>query len=447
MTTGSTGGTWNNWAGTVRCQYRALHRPDSEDGILSIVNSLPPGERLKVVGAGHSCSSIADSSDGHLLSLKAYNRVLGLDRDKLEITVQAGITLREIAAYLSEHGLALPNLGSISDQTVAGAISTGTHGTGTKWGTLPQQVTRLTIITAAGAVLAASMNEHPDLFAAARVGLGSLGVLSTLTISCVPACNLRAGSGQVDWRTALQSYNTWNEADHASFWWIPHTDTVRTWTAERTQDLPTPARSRWRAWYDDHLWGNHLHECALLGTKVVPFLIPGVNRFFQRRLFNRRTERVDRSDRVFNFPIRIKQWVMEYAIDMEKTRKVLERLRELIEREGFRVHMPVEVRFSQPDDAWLGMAYGRPTCYIGVIMYRPFNRTVPFESYFRAVDALMADAGGRPHWAKVHYRGPDDFRQMYPRWDDFLALRKELDPAGVFLNRYLESIFHGREKR
>ena len=118
-------------------------------------------------------------------------------------------------------------------------------------------------------------------------------------------------------------------------------------------------RSRWRAWYDDHLWGNHLHECALLGTKVVPFLIPGVNRFFQRRLFNRRTERVDRSDRVFNFPIRIKQWVMEYAIDMEKTRKVLERLRELIEREGFRVHMPVEVRFSQPDDAWLGtgMAY------------------------------------------------------------------------------------------
>ena len=285
------------------------------------------------------------------------------------------------------------------------------------------------------------------MFAAARVGLGSLGVLSTLTISCVPAFNLRAVSGQVDWRTALQSYNTWNEADHASFWWIPHTDTVRTWTAERTQDLPTPARSRWRAWYDDHLWGNHLHECALLGTKVVPFLIPGVNRFFQRRLFNRRTERVDRSDRVFNFPIRIKQWVMEYAIDMEKTRKVLERLRELIEREGFRVHMPVEVRFSQPDDAWLGMAYGRPTCYIGVIMYRPFNRTVPFESYFRAVDALMADAGGRPHWAKVHYRGPDDFRQMYPRWDDFLALRKELDPAGVFLNRYLESIFHGREKR
>lgn len=433
---------WSNWAGTVFSNAESFHLPESEEQVCELLAQLSPGKTVKVVGSGHSCSSIAAPTGAHLISLDRYNRLLRVDRKKNTVTVEGGIRLKDLNRALAMHGLALSNLGSISEQSVAGAISTATHGTGIRFGNLSQAVTELTLITARGEVLKASRKKNKDLYSAARVGLGCLGVISTVTLQCEPAFNLHMSAAPASWGDVMQSHREdCSGADHYGFWWFPHTDKMRVWKANRSEESPDVPIGRVKDWYRNIFLGNSAHEFALWLSSFLPETIPFMNRLFRRLLFDRAVERIADSVDIFNFPIRVKQWVMEYAVPIDRTEEALCELRGLIDRSGFNVHMPVEVRFTPADDAWLSPAWGRETCYIGIIMYKPYGMNIPYERYFRAFDTMMASFDGRPHWAKSHYRSSVDLSELYPKWGEFQELRKELDPDGVFMNDYLRRVF------
>jgi len=432
---------WRNFAGNLSCRPLARHEPQSEDELVALVRRLAAsGERLKVVGDGHSPAPIALADGIHQLSLDRMAEGIELDSERGLVRVPGGMRLAELNCQLAAKGFALPSLGSISGQTVAGAIATGTHGSGLGFGSIADEVQSLRLVTAEGSIRSASREHEPELFDAARVGLGALGIISSLTLRCVPAFRLRARWWPSTLDESLDGLDDFVGAEHPRFWWIPHTERTQMWSAERTELPPNSPRGRLRCWAEDVLWENRLHESLLWAARIAPAQVPRVNRLMERLCFRQGGELVGVSFEVFNFLILLKQYVMEYAIPLEYAGAALRDLRSLIE-DGFRAQLPVEVRFAKADEPWLSMSQGRETCFIGVISYRPFGREFDYEPYFRAVDELLAGYQGRPHWAKLHYRSAAQLRAAYPRWDRWQSLRQELDPTGMFLNPYLEGLF------
>ncbi|MEG4836993.1 D-arabinono-1,4-lactone oxidase [Microcoleus sp. B9-D4] len=433
---------WVNWAGNVSSQPSSYHEPTTEDEIVSLVKSIANvGERIKVVGSGHSCSRIAASNGVHLVSLVKYNKVLEIKSEACTVTVQAGISLKQINNFIEHHGLVLSNIGTISEQTIAGAISTGTHGTGINFGGISQQITALTMVCANGEVISLSKEQEPEFFAAALVSLGCLGIISTVTISCESAFNLRWLGSPATLDYALEHLEELNQSEHFAFWWFPHTNYVYLMSSNRTAQPIDPPKNAIVIWFKDVILGNYLHEVALWLSVHVPGIVPTINQCFRYLFFSSQRERIALSYQIFNLTILIRQYVMEYAIPIENTATAIRKLRDLIDEAKFKVHFPIEVRFSAKDDAWLSLSYGRETCFIGVIIYRPFGQEIPYENYFQQVDALMISLEGRPHWGKIHYQSTNHFRKLYPKWDEFLTIRNSLDPKYMFINDYLERIF------
>ena len=428
--------SWTNWSGTVHARPSATVLPEREEDLVAVVRrAAAEGMPVRAVGAGHSASEVAVSDGGCLVRFDRYDRVLSLDPAGMRVTVQAGVRLGALSEHLAEHGLALANLGSIADQTLAGAIATGTHGTGLRYGAIDQQVVGMTLVTAGGEVQAL----EGDLLLAGRVGLGALGLVSTLTVQCVPAFDLAVETGCLPFDAALDGLDDLLGADHSRLWWFPHTDAIQVWRAQRlprdagADGVARPPRERTSS--------STVHELGLWATSFVPALTPVLNRRLQRHFYSRGGQARGRSDHLLTFPITMRQRVLEFGIPIERAGAALRRLRDAIARDGHTAHSPVEVRFAPANDAWLSMAYGRETCYIGVIVYRPFGRSIAHERYFRMADALLAELGGRPHWGKVHFHEAAALRRAYPAWDRFQAVRRRLDPDGAFLNRHLAGLF------
>jgi FAD-linked oxidoreductase len=413
-----------------------IERPSSVGAVQRAVTAAArKGLRVKAVGASHSFSAIA-VAPGVLLDLDDIGGVLAVDVETHRVTLGAGTTLRQLPALLGPHGLALANLGDIDRQTIAGATSTGTHGTGARFGGLATQIVALTLVTASGELLTVSETENAELLPAARVGLGALGVLVDLTIQCVPAFLLQALERPEPLEPVLETYLERSATeDHFEFYWFPHTETALTKTNTR---LPIEAQrrplGRARRWVDDELLANGLYRGACALGTVVPGVIPPVSRLAQRVTGNR--DFTDVSPRVFvtNRAVRFRE--MEYALPREAVPEALRAVRQLIEKRGWRISFPVEVRSAAADDNWLSTAYGRETGYIAVHRYY----REPPDEYFRAVEEIMVAHDGRPHWGKMHYRDSASLRATYPRFDDFLAVRDRLDPDRLFGNPYLEKV-------
>jgi sugar-1,4-lactone oxidase-like protein len=395
---------------------------------------------VKVVGSGHSFSDIADSEGAAQISLARCNRVLDVDQDRAVVMVEAGIRLSDLSRQLAAHGLALSNLGVISSQSLAGAISTGTHGTGLRFGGLAQQVLALRLIAADGEVIEANRERQPDVFDAARIGLGCLGILSTITLQCEPAFNLRLSERPARLDATLDRLASLNAEEHAGLWWFPHTDRVQIRSANRTHEPSTLHRRRLARWLKGVVLGNYVHAMALWLAAFAPSATPTVNRALARTLFGGTHHSTGPSHRIFTSPVLIPQCGLEFGLPVELAATAVRKVRALIDQRGHRVHSPVDIRFSAADDVWLSPAYGRPTCYIGVIAYRPFGRATDTSHLFRELDELLSSLGGRPHWGKIHHWQAPDFAEAYPRWAEFQALRRQLDPKGMFLNAYLRRV-------
>ncbi len=433
---------WRNWAGDQRCRPAAIEHPAwIADVAAALERAAARGERVRVAGSGHSFSDLV-LTDGRLLSLERMTRVIDIDRDAQLVRVQAGITIAQLSARLAEHGLALENLGDIDVQSIAGAISTATHGTGARLGNIPSQVTALTLVLADGSTLECSAEREPEVFRAARVGLGALGVLAEVTLRCVPAFRLRGVDRPAPLQETLERFDELSLAnDHFEFYVFPHADVALTRTNNRTEE-PARPRSRAAAYANDILLTNYTFElCCRLGRRL-PAQIPRINRLVTRLAGSSR--RLDRSDRIFASPRLVRFTEMEYALPRERTVEAVRRVLELVaararaggHRNGFAVPFPIEVRTVAPDDALISTAAGRESGFIAVHMYRG----MPWEPYFRAVEAIMDELDGRPHWGKRHFQTAATLRPRYPDWDRFQAIRRRLDPDGRFANAYVERV-------
>ena len=425
---------WRNWAGDERCRPQAIARPRRTEQIAQeLARAAAADWPVRAVGAGHSFSDIA-CSGGMLVRLDGCDEVLDVDRDSGLVRVQAGIAIAALNAQLARHGLAMENLGDIDVQSIAGAISTATHGTGAKLRNIPSQVHELKLVLADGSTLVCSQNSDPDLLRAARVGLGALGVIAEVTLRCVPAFTLCGVDAPVPLRDALERFEQLAlENDHFEFFVFPHCDTALTRTNNRTDEPPRPRRKT-AEWLNDVLLTNHAFGAFCALGRSVPSQIPRINRLVTRLAGS--SKRIDRSDRVFASPRLVRFTEMEYSLPRERTPEAVRAVLELIERQGFAVPFPIEVRTVASDDAMLSTAYGRDSGYVAVHMYRGMR----WRPYFEAVERIMDELGGRPHWGKRHFQTAATLRPRYPEWDAFQAIRARLDPQGRFANAWTDRV-------
>jgi L-gulono-1,4-lactone dehydrogenase len=433
---------WRNWAGDERCRPAVVEIPGSIEEIAeAIARAAAHDRRVRVAGAGHSFSDIA-LTDGSQLRLDRLTRVLDVDRSSGLVRVQAGITIRDLNTRLVEHGLALENLGDIDVQSIAGAISTATHGTGARLRNISAQVAELTLVLADGSTLRCAEEVDSEVFRAARVGLGALGVIAEVTLRCVPAFTLRGVDAPAPLHDTLARFEELALGnDHFEFFVFPHADTALTRTNNRTDQPPRP-RGRASAYANDVLLTNHAFELLCRAGRRFPRRIPQLNRLITR--LAGATTRVDRSDRIFASPRLVRFTEMEYALPREHTPEAVNRIMALVAGRGprgepgsgFAVPFPIEVRTVAPDDALLSTAAGRDSGFVAVHMYRG----MPWQPYFRAVEEIMDDLGGRPHWGKRHFQTAATLRPRYPDWDRFQAVRARLDPKGRFANAWTDRV-------
>ncbi len=426
---------WRNWGRTQSCRPASYARPSSEQDIRSVVAAaVKKGRRVKVVGAGHSFTDIA-CTDGVMVSLDNYDRVLDVDKENGTITVQAGIRLGKLNEALAAEGLAMSNLGDIAYQSIAGAISTGTHGTGPGFGNLSTFVKHMTLVCPDGSTLRCSPDADPRTFRAAQVSIGSLGVISTVTLQCEPAFNLQAYESSATLDEVVDELDELVDSnEHFEFYWFPHTDRVWTKRNNRTTDPPTPRR-RWKEFQNDFIMSNFAFGAVCRIGRARPSMIPGLmNKVVAPGVA--RIRRIARSDQVYTSPRLVRFSEMEYAIPRGNAREAIKGVNALIEDNQFKINFPIEVRFVAPDDIMLSPAHGRPTCYIAVHLYRGMD----YRPYFQEVERLMMSFDGRPHWGKLHFRDSESLRASYPKFDDFIAVRDQLDPTGVFRNAYLDRV-------
>ncbi|NLV79725.1 MAG: FAD-binding protein [Rhodococcus sp.] len=429
--------TWRNWARTESASPQRFETPADTAELADVVQrSTAAGRRIKAAGAGHSFTGVA-VTDGTLLSLDRMSGIVAVEPTATgaRVTVRAGTRLHELNEQLWMHGLALANLGDIDVQSVAGAISTGTHGTGAGFAGLAAQVCATTVVLADGSIVECSPDHEPDLFEASRLGLGAVGVLATVTVDCVPAFRLRAEERPGSLRGTLAALDGLVGADHFEFYWFPHTDGVLTKHNTRLPgSTPVEPVGRARGFVEDEVLSNGIFGAfQYLGT-AAPAAIPRLNAVSSRALSPRTF--VDRSYRVFASPRRVRFREMEYAIPVAALPEALGDIDRWVRGTGATVGFPVEVRFAAADDVWLSTAHGRDTAYVAV---HEFHRR-DHQPYFAAVEAIMRGVDGRPHWGKLHTRTAEDLKPAYPRFDEFVAVRDRVDPDRVFANAHLDTV-------
>lgn len=424
---------WSNWATNQRCAPDVIAHPAGTEELVAVVKeAAAAGRRVKVVGSGHSFTDAA-CTDGTLVELDRHQRLLGVDREAMQVTVQAGMTLSTLNATLAFHGLALPNLGDIEYQTVSGALATGTHGTGATLGCLATTVVGMELVDGDGSVLHLSPEDDPDAFAAAQVSIGALGAISSLTLQCVPAFNLRAVEEPILLEEAIEGFDALADGNHHfELYWMPYSRWVMAKRNNRV-DGPEQPRSRAREWFDDVFFQNTLF--GLLGKVQVrrPQWVRPMNKALPKPS---RIDYVERSDRVFTSPRTVKFWEMEYGFPREHAREVLREVRDFLTTSGLNIGFPIEVRVAAPDDIPLSMAQGWRSAFIACHVFRG----QPYEQYFRGVERIIGAVGGRPHWGKLHFQTAETLAPRYPAWDRFQAARRRLDPEGRFANAYTDRV-------
>jgi L-gulono-1,4-lactone dehydrogenase len=419
--------TWSNWAGDQTCRPERIVRPASRD---ELAREVAAAGKVRVAGAGHSFTP-AVLTDGTLLSLERMGRMLDVDGASGLVRVEAGITLHALSEALAMHGLAFENLGDIDVQSIAGATATGTHGTGARLRNLSASIRAVELTLADGSALEV---DGGDELLAARVSIGALGVVSAVTIQAVPAFTLEGVDAPAPLEETLARLDEHIAAnEHFEFFTFPHSPLALTRTNNRT-DAPPRDRGRARAWAEDILLKNHAFALACTVGRARPKWIPALNRGVSRAAGTSR--RIERSDRIFASPRRVRFTEMEYAIPRAHVADAVRAVRDVVERRGFAVPFPLEVRFVARDDALLSPAGGRDTAYVAVHMFRGME----WEPYFRAVEAIMDGYDGRPHWGKRHFQTAATLRPRYPGFDRFLAVRDRLDPDRAFTNAYVAQV-------
>jgi L-gulonolactone oxidase len=368
------------------------------------------------------------------MSLDHMSKVLDVDFFTGLVRVEAGIRLHALNEALATHGLAMENLGDVDVQSIAGATSTGTHGTGAKLRNISAAIHALQMVVGDGSVVEIDEASDPDAWHAARVGLGALGVVTALTLRTVPAFTLRGIDGPERLEELLETLDGRIEgSDHFEFYTFPHSPLAHVRTNNRVDEPPRPWSKR-KEWFEDIFLRNRVLGTILRIERRIPATIPPLSRLIPRLAGT--SERVDVSHRIFASPRLFRFTEMEYAIPRAEAANAVEEVRAIADRKELKVAMPIEVRFVAPDDAFLSPASGRDTCYVAVHAFEKME----WQPYFRAVEEVMVDLGGRPHWGKRHSQTAATLRDRYPEWNRFAAVRDRFDPDRRFTNSYVRTV-------
>lgn len=433
-------GTWRNWGRSEQVRPQAVEVPRSIAEVCQIVRAAKSkGMQVKAVGAGHSFTGIA-VAPGLQLDLSKLTGLVNVDRERDRVTLLAGTRLYDIPGLLAPHGLAMENLGDIDRQSISGATSTGTHGTGVRLGGISTQIVAATLVTADGELLTVDENQNSELLPAVALGLGALGILVEVTMQCVPTFVLQAQEQPEPLDEVVASLDARAHAvDHFEMFWFPDTEVAMTKTNTRLRgDAQTHPLKPINKWIDDTLVGNGVHQVISSLGAAVPSVVPFVNRTATKVWGNR--EFSDISTQVFTTKRTVRFREMEYAVPAKRLAAAFNDVRELLAshrgQKDWNISFPIEVRWAAADDLWLSTASGRPSGYIAVHRYFKEDPT----EYFAAVEDIMSKYQGRPHWGKMHNLDAATLRQRYPRFDDFVALRDRLDPERRFANPYLDRV-------
>ncbi|MFF4965742.1 D-arabinono-1,4-lactone oxidase [Streptomyces sp. NPDC001037] len=426
--------TWRNWGGNVSARPAREVAPASVEELAAAVRrAAEDGLKVKAVGTGHSFTSIA-ATDGLLIRPRLLTGIRAVDREAMTVTVEAGTPLKRLNAALAREGLSLTNMGDIMEQTVSGATSTGTHGTGRESASIAAQIKGLELVTADGSVLTCSAKENPEVFAAARIGLGALGVVTAITFAVEPLFLLTAREEPMPFDRVVAEFDQlWAENEHFEFYWFPHTGNTNTKRNNRSAGPEQPV-GRLAGWFEDEFLSNGVFQVAQWAGRAAPATVPAIARISSKALSARTY--TDIPYKVFTSPRRVRFVEMEYAVPRAALVDTLRELKAMVDRSGLRVSFPVEVRTAPADDITLSTASGRDSAYIAVHMFRG----TPYQAYFTAAERVFTAHEGRPHWGKVHTRDAEYFSRVYPRFAEFTALRDRLDPERLFQNDYLRRV-------
>ncbi|HEX3735334.1 MAG TPA: D-arabinono-1,4-lactone oxidase [Solirubrobacterales bacterium] len=425
---------WVNWAGDQSCDPAEIAYPTGRDELCEVVaTAAAAGRKVSVAGSGHSFTETAMSA-GTMIRIEALKGVIDADPGSGLVKVGAGTVLADLNEELARLGLAMENLGDIDRQTLAGAISTGTHGTGAGLRNISAQVEGLELVLADGSVRQLSAATHPELLRAARVGVGALGAISAVTLRCVPAFILRRVDTPRPREEVLDGFQASADAnDHFELFTFPYADSALVLERNRTAGPPHP-RGRAAAYLNDVVLENWGLEALSATGRRFPAAIPRLSRLAAWLASGGST--VDRSDRVFANDRRVRFTEMEYGVPREHGPEAARRVIEWVRANRYPVFFPIEMRVAAGDDALLSPSHERDTAYIAVHQYRGME----WRPYFEAVEAIMDSYGGRPHWGKRHFQTAAALAPRYPEWARFQAARDELDPGRTFTNEYAERV-------
>ena len=431
--------TWHNWTKEVKSTPEYIAQPTSLEELYDVVEkAVKENKKIKVVGSGHSCSKIAQTNQGLLISPQKLNKIISIDKTKKIVEVEAGITIEKLSEQLLKNQLAMSNMGTIAKQTISGALSTGTHGSGSKIGSIDQSVHAIEIITEQG-VKFLDYNDKKTLNAV-KVGLGSLGVISKVWLKVEDSFKLKAESEAVSFDQMILKLGEKKTHRHARFWWAPYPNKVQYWFADKTnEDIKKP--SILKHWLKDVFVGNFIHELLLYLTTFNKKWLKHVNNWVFKTMFEKPSVVIDNSFQIFTLPIKVKQTVMEYALPADKAQAVLKDIKKCLDEKEMIVHLPIEVRFAPKNEAWLSMANQRDTVYIGIICYQPFGKKINHENYFKMIHEIFKKYEGRPHWAKKHYYTSQELANLYPMWKDFKELSQNWNPKQLFANKWIDKTF------
>ena len=434
---------WSNWSGWVKAWPRQLATPASEEEVAKIIRDAQGP--VRVAGRGHSFTPLVES-DGTILTLFGLSGVVDHDPESMIARIRAGTTIRDLGPALFEHGLALVNQGDIDRQTLAGAVGTGTHGTGGGLGSLSAGVKAFRLVTASGEVMSCSRTENSAVFDAGRVSFGSLGVMTEITMQCAKTYALEETGGRMPIAEALDRAEALrDEGRHFEFFWFPFADQALIKFLKETDKEPRPRRRR----PDGEMSrDDKIMQLACDVARAFPFLRGPLQRLLTSSSGSRyssgsingiegQSAKVRWSHDAFPSDRNVRFNEMEYAVPAEKGPDCIREVGEHMRKCGINFLFPLEFRYVAGDDAWLSPFYRRDSVTISVHQYH----RQPYRALFAGVEDIFRRYEGRPHWGKLHTCGAKEFEALYPKWDDFQAVRRRLDPAGKFLNDHLRHVF------
>ncbi|WP_445660387.1 D-arabinono-1,4-lactone oxidase [Acinetobacter sp. F16] len=416
--------TWRNWSGS---QYGSpeIFKPRKIYELQKIVKA---HAQIRAVGAGHSFSALA-KTDAVLINLDHFQGVVAFDENRTQCTVQAGTRLYDLGEYLAPIHQALPNQGDIDQQSLAGAISTGTHGTGFDLPCLSAFVEAFELLTADGELLQCDRQQNTDIFQAGRVALGSLGLLTKITLQNRPRYKLKEQIRLCPIQDVFANIDQWKyQHRHIEFWAFLHSNQVMLKTLDETEDDIQPRQESWPS--EDAL----LTLCSELTRRL-----PATNPYLQKLLsvFVKPTCYVDWSNQIFPTPRKTKFNEMEYQFPVAQGLQCLEEVLYSLRKYQVPMFFPIEFRYVKGDDIWLSPFYARDSVSISIHQFYKQDYHVVFD----LVEPILQKYQGRPHWGKLHTMTAASLRDLYPKWDDFIALRQQLDPNQKWLNPYLKQLF------